>query len=395
MSLPASFSNNTSPTGVQLDQNFAALGAMAVTHCTATGTNTITLSPLSSQPAVAAYTNQQLFDFQAAASSNGAVTLQVGSLSALPLYLIGGAQADSGDITISTPYLIQYLSTLNSGNGGFQLLSNVPSSAAVAQSNGLVHGLLMFNNSGTPNTKIDITAGYSLLTTTGGTPKFLASVSVTIDLTTTGANGMDTGARPTSGWVYCYIINNGSVTAGLATATSPTAGLPSPFPGGYSNFAYVGAMYCDASQNLLRTKQIGKDAEFQITASTNTATTPVISHGTTGTYSGTSPSLAVVTVAGNTAGIVPLTAGAIDILAYAFWKNGATGSVLVAPSSSWGGTNNGPVGSAGQIWPISTNGVDGTFGTRMVLEAASIGVAITGAGGAVGCYGWSDYYSAG
>ncbi len=106
MALPASFSNNTSPTGVQLDQNFAALGAMAVTHCTATGTNTITLSPLSSQPAVAAYTNQQLFDFQAAASSNSSVTLQVGSLASLPVYLIGGAQAASGDITIGTPYLI-------------------------------------------------------------------------------------------------------------------------------------------------------------------------------------------------------------------------------------------------------------------------------------------------
>ncbi len=105
------------------------------------------------------------------------------------------------------------------------------------------------NNSGTPNTKIDITAGTSVLVTTAGLPKFLSSVAVTIDLTTTGANGMDTGSRPTSGWVYTYVISNGSVTAGLATATSPTAGSPS-YPSGYIYAAYAGAMYCDGSQNL-------------------------------------------------------------------------------------------------------------------------------------------------
>ncbi len=392
MALPASFSNNTSPTGVQLDQNFAALGAMAVTHCTATGTNTITLSPLSNQPAVAAYTNQQIFDFQAAASSNGSVTVQVGSLSSLPLYLIGGAQAGSGDITISTPYLIQYLSTLNTGGGGFQILSAVPSSAAVAQSNGLVHGLLMFNNSGTPNTKIDITAGYTVLTTTGGTPKFLSSVSVTIDLTTTGANGMDTGARPTSGWVYCYIINNGSVTAGLATATSPTAGLPSPFPGGYSNFAYVGAMRCDGSQNLLRSKQDGRQVTYTVTASTNTATLPSIASGVVGTYSATSPTLTATSITS----VVPLTASVIALNVTNTFAGGSGANMLVAPSQSYSGANNGPQGSNNMVFPVGIAGIS-QLGVQanLLLEGTTISIASSAAGGAVNAYGWTDYYSAG
>lgn len=394
-SLPASFSNNTSPTGVQLDNNFAAVANMAIWNCTATGTNAIALTVTANQPNVSAYTDRQRFQFVAAATSNGSVTAAVNSLSALPLYLISGTQAASGDVTNGTPYEVIYLSALNSGGGGFQIYSAAPSSAATAQANGLVHGLQMFNNLSTPNTKIDINAGYTVLTTTGGTPKFLASVAVTIDLTTTGANGMDTGARPTSGWVYCYIINNGSTTAGLATATSPTVGLPSPFPGGYSNFAFVGAMYCDSAQNLLRSRQIGRKADYVLVAATNTAVAPNIANGSAGTASVTSPILSAVTVAGNT-GVVPLTAGSIVINATNQYKGNTATTVNVAPNTAWGGTNNGPNGSAGNVWSYYSTTGSG-FGGQMefVLEAATIAWASNGVGGAISCPSWTDYYSAG
>ncbi len=395
MALPHTFANETSPGMKELDDNFAVLAIMGTTFCTTTGTNTITIAPVANQPTVAAYVNQQLFGFTAAATSNGSVSLQVGSLASLPLYLIGGAQAGSGDVTNGTPYIIEYLTALNSGGGGFQIISAVPSSAAVAQSNGMLHGLLMFNNSGTPSTKIDITAGYSVLTTTGGTPKFLSSVSITIDLTTTGANGMDIGSRPTSGWVYIYVINNGSVTAGLATATSPTAGLPSPFPGGYTNFAYVGSMYCDGSQNLLRSRQSARRTQYTLVASTNTAVVPNIASGTAGTYSGVTPTLSAVTVTGNS-GKVPLTAGSVEVIATNTWQNGTTSNVIVAPSTAYGGTNNGPTGSAGNFFPIvliaaTANGVV----AELVLEAATIAWASSAAGGAIGMLAWTDYYSAG
>ncbi len=385
MALPNTFANQTSPNMQELDQNDAALGAMGTTHCTATGTNTITLSPLSNQPTVAAYTNQQIFDFAAAASSNGPVTVQVGSLASLPLYLIGGAQAASGDITISTPYLIQYLSTLNTGGGGFQILSAVPSSAAVAQSNGMVHGLLMFNNSGTPNTKIDITAGYSLLTTTGGTPKFLSSVSVTIDLTTTGANGMDTGARPTSGWVYCYIINNGSVTAGLATATSPTAGLPSPFPGGYSNFAYVGAMRCDGSQNLLRTRQQGRAVGYTVVTATNTPALPSM-------ITGAQTFWTAVAVAS----FIPLTAGEIK-LCLGLSVAGSAGTAAAAPNNSYGTstgtTTNAPPLAAGTN--LNANTLDSRMYGQFALESTNVYYgATTVSTSFLNCVGWVDSWSA-
>ncbi len=390
MSLPASFSSNTSPTGVQLDNNFAAVANMAVWNCTASGTNAIALTTTSNQPAVSAYTDRQRFQFVGPNNSNGSVTAAVNGLSALPLYLIGGSQAGSGDVTSNTPYEIIYLAALNSGNGGFQVYSAVPSSAATAQANGMLHGLLMTNNSSVPATRIDITAGYSVLVTSGGTPKFLASVAVTIDLTTTGANGMDVGSRPTSGWVYNYVINNGSVTAGLATATSPTAGLPT-LPGGYTTYAYAGAMFCDGSQNLLRAFQNGRDSQCRV----DTAITPILSSGSVGTTSTTSPVLSAVTVISPTLGFAPATAGQLRVVGYTAWKSAGPHVIMLAPNTAWGGVGNGPQGTLGMVWPIFNNALGTTNEAIIQPQGGSVGWASSGAGGVLGLLGWTDYWSAG
>ena len=271
MTLPNTFANETSPGMIELDQNFSAVAGMATWNATATGTNVIALTTTSNQPAVSAYTDRQRFQFIGPNNSTGSVTVAVNSLAALPLYLPSGTQAASGDVASGAPYIVIYLAALNSGGGGFQIVSAVPASGTAPAGLAVSRGLKIINNASTPNTKIDITALQASLVTTGGVQKFIASPSVTIDLTTTGANGMDTGARPTSGWVYCYLISNGSVTAGLACATSPSAGNPI-FPGGYTYYGYVGAMYCDASQNLMRTRQNGKyRPTYNVTTATNTA----------------------------------------------------------------------------------------------------------------------------
>lgn len=396
MALPNTFANETSPNMQELDENFLAVANMGKWATTATGTNAITLTPTADQPAVAAYTNGQKFSFTGPNNSSGSVTLQVNAIGLLPLYKPDGTQAGSGTIASGSYYEIVYLSALNSSAGGFLIVSAVPSSTVAPLALGMCRGLVVTNNAAVPSTKIDITANQALLVTTGGTPLLLISgtaPSVTIDLTTTGANGMDTGARPTSGWVYCYLISTGSVTAGLATATSPTAGGPT-MPGGYSYSVYVGAMYCDASQNLLRSSQNGRTAQYKVTTSTNTAVVPPIANGTAGTWSTTSPVLAAVTVTGNS-GVVPLTAGEIHVTATNFWKAGALALLVVAPNTAWGGTNNGPQGSAGQIYPIhlSNNASQIVQGAAWItLEAATIAWASTGAGAAIGCVAWRDYY---
>ena len=392
MALPYSFSNNTSPTGGQLDADLLALGAMGTTACSATGTNSIVLTQNANQPTVSVYVNNALFSFSGPNNSTGNVTVAVNGLSPLPLYIPAGTQATAGTITSGTFYIIVYLAALNSAAGGFQIVSAIPSANLVPIASASAVGLLVKNDGSTANTKIDITAQTAVLVNSSGSPIYVSAPSVVIDLTTVGANGMDTGARPTSGWVYTYLISTGSATAGLATATSPTVSGPT-LPSGYSYSLYTGAMYCDSSQNLLRTRQSGKDTQYVITAATNTAAVPIVAHGTQTTYSTTSPTLAAVQIQGN-GYFVPLTASVVLLSATNYYQAGSTSNVLVAPNTGWGGTNNGPEGSVGQVWPLWVNnlGVVNSQSAEMALESNSIAWCSSAAGGAIACYGWKDYY---
>jgi hypothetical protein len=92
--------------------------------CTASGGNAIALTPGSS---VQAYANGQLFSFAAPSNSSGAVTVAVGSLSALPLYMPNGTQANSGAIKAGILYIIAYIqaASYNSNNGAFVLTSSI------------------------------------------------------------------------------------------------------------------------------------------------------------------------------------------------------------------------------------------------------------------------------
>lgn len=126
MSLPASFANNTTPTGQQLDDTFAALGALTPIPCGVSGTNTIALTPEADTPTITAYANYGQYSGIAAASNTGAVTAQVGSLAALAVYkdTIGGPKAlTGGEIIINCSLILMYDSTLNSSAGGFHLIS--------------------------------------------------------------------------------------------------------------------------------------------------------------------------------------------------------------------------------------------------------------------------------
>ena len=386
MTLPNTFANETSPGMIELDQNFSAVAGMATWNATATGTNVIALTTTSNQPAVSAYTDRQRFQFIGPNNSTGSVTVAVNSLAALPLYLPSGTQAASGDVASGAPYIVIYLAALNSGGGGFQIVSAVPASGTAPAGLAVSRGLKIINNASTPNTKIDITALQASLVTTGGVQKFIASPSVTIDLTTTGANGMDTGARPTSGWVYCYLISNGSVTAGLACATSPSADNPI-FPGGYTYYGYVGAMYCDASQNLLRTRQLGRQAQYVVTTATNTAAYPVIASAAQG-------SVAVPTWVGNSiSNIVPVTAGRIR--GGAISNAGFNTTIILAPNN-----NCGPYSSGTNPPPFCLLVLSGFAGTQgffdFELESTSVYVAIsagTSTQAIVFALGWEDYYT--
>lgn len=388
MTLPVTFGPLTAASMGQLDQNFNAVGALTTIQCSATGTNSIVLTPAANQPVVNGYglPNPLKFGFTAPAASSGAVTLEVGAIGFLPVYTSNGVQATSGTLQSGVYYEVTYTTGViyNSGSGAWVLSSYQAATGVAAVANASVSGLSITNNAGTPSTKIDVTLTRSCLVSAVGAPAFIASGSFTIDLTTgtvtSAANGMDGEARPTSGWVYLYAISTGSGSAGLGTLTSPLSGPPT-LPAGYSFYAYLGAMRCDGSQNLLRTKQLGRNAQYVITAATNTAAMPTMTNGT-----------AALWTAVAIAAFVPATASHIKGSLLNATPGNNTGGA-VAPNSGYTATTAAPVSF------INSTGT--TFGSltlpfEFVLESANIYYTSTaGSASTLFASGWTDYVSAG
>lgn len=128
MALPVLFGNLNQGTGDELDQNFAALGAIATIPGTIAGTNSLTFSALSGSPAVTALANGNSFVGQATNTNNASVTLAIGALSPLTVYKdteSGPIPLSGGEIVTNNSYVFRYDSTLNSGAGGFHISNAV------------------------------------------------------------------------------------------------------------------------------------------------------------------------------------------------------------------------------------------------------------------------------
>lgn len=112
--------------------------------------------------------------------------------------------------------------------------------------------LVVKNNVTNPTYQVDINADGGKLSNSTGNPIVFTTIDITVDITASGANGLDTGAEAGSTWYHIWAISNGSITAGLLSlsATAPT------MPSGYTYKAYVGAVYNNASSNFLTFYQI-------------------------------------------------------------------------------------------------------------------------------------------
>lgn len=128
------FEAATSATGVQLDNNFKAIGAVAPIPCVIAGTNALSLTqqttgagdPSTSIP-VTALANYMIFCGIAAQTNTSTVTAQIGSLAALNVYKDtpqGVALLSGGEIVAGNAISLMYDSALNGGAGGFHLISN-------------------------------------------------------------------------------------------------------------------------------------------------------------------------------------------------------------------------------------------------------------------------------
>jgi hypothetical protein len=119
---------------------------------------------------------------------------------------------------------------------------------------GDARGLKFGNNATNPNYQVDVTATELVVKNSSGLPRVLSSVSVTADISTSGAGGLDTGTEANSTWYYVWVIYNGTTVSGLlsVSATAPT------LPSGYTFSALVGAIYNESGGNFRLTRGFGK-----------------------------------------------------------------------------------------------------------------------------------------
>ena len=96
-----------------------------------------------------------------------------------------------------------------------------------------------------------------------------ATADRSVDITASGAGGLDTGSEAASTWYFIYLIWNPTTEteAGLlsASATSPT------LPSGYTKKRLVGAVYNDGSSNFRRFVQHGKYVTINAKSAFNNA----------------------------------------------------------------------------------------------------------------------------
>lgn len=196
----------------------------AIDTSTSVNAYNVTLDPTGS----AAAARPAMVVFKATLSNTSSCTLNTG-FGAKTIKKNKSSNLVSGDIVAG-----QWVTVVWDGTAW--QLQNPPAQTQVEQVP-VSRGLAVALNSTNPTYQIDVTADSLLVTNTNGLGRYLTSVSVTADITDSGANGVDTGGESDDHW-YVYVIYNGSTdtTASLLSTDDASPTLPS----GYTHFALVG-----------------------------------------------------------------------------------------------------------------------------------------------------------
>ena len=391
MSYPTTFANlaaGNEPASL-FDTMFNIAGQQGNLPCTASGTNAITLTPETNYYLPAAYTDKQLASFEAVATSTGAMTMQLGGLGLVNLYVPAGTQAGAGNVVINTNYVVQYLASLNSGAGGFIIInSSLPSVAQPIQ--GAFRNLVLTNTtSATPTTQVTPSASQLILqNSAGGTVTITNYAPPVTSTAASGANGIDTGSVAANTWYAFWAIYNATTAtaAGLLSTsfTSPT------LPSGYTYSALLGAFLTDSASNLYYTIQNGTRVRYVVTNTTGKSPqySINIANGTAGTTSSTTASL----VSASTAGYVPVIADEVRLLVSNCRGATSAAFVQVAPNTNYSGAQNSTSGSNGNIFNAYINNLTSMFinnTTPIYLEQASVWWASSNSEGAIGVIGYT------
>lgn len=134
--------------------------------------------------------------------------------------------------------------------------ANLPASSATSPVVGSYSNLAVSRGS---VTQVTVTADNLIVYDASNGSARATSVNVTAAITSSGANGLDTGAEASDTWYYIWIIRKSSDgTVASLLSVSSTIGTIT-FPSGYDQAALVSAVRNDGSSNFINFNQYGND----------------------------------------------------------------------------------------------------------------------------------------
>ena len=356
---------------------FNVAGQQGNIPCTATGTNAISLAPNTNYYAPAAYTDKQIVSWQAAANSTGSVTMQLNGLGFVNYYNASGIQAGSGDIVSGTGYVSQYLTALNSGGGGFITLNATVT--AIAQP---VQGDIQESGSdGGRQYHNDADRGCSGIAERVGRHRASDQFCASRQLRRQRSAPMDSIPARSRHHMVCLVrhlqcqhIDRGRAVLHLVHITDLALGLHLCGPSrrlSYRRFGQSLRHFAERPARSVRDRH-QSDIDTDIGARHRRHFFGDLAGSCLGFGGGFGAAECCddLILAGNVV----------------YGGNGPN-STLFAPSTAWGGTNNGPQGSNGNsfpFWMVPSGSVLGGLTTSMLLEATTIGWSTSGLGG-IGC----------
>ncbi len=119
---------------------------------------------------------------------------------------------------------------------------------------GYLAGLTLSNDSGTPNTKLDVSPGVCVDDTGAAMMNLGSGV---IDCTTVGANGLDAGSLAATTWYHAFAICKAS--GGAPTLLASTSLASPTLPSGYTLKRRLGSFRTDGSSHILGFSQNGDE----------------------------------------------------------------------------------------------------------------------------------------
>lgn len=322
-------------------------------------------------PALSAYTNGQSLSFKAANACTGASTVNFGP-SVLNIKRLDGSDVTAGDIVAGQ--IVK-----GTVDGTTFWLQN-PAAALATQFAVLGTRRNLALSADGVAAAVSISFDELMLEDGSNRYKVVRSGALSINTTTTGANGLDTGVLAASTWYAVWVISNGTTTAGLISTSSASPTLPT----GYTFKARVGWIRTDgtASKIPLSFKQYGDRVIYAVAAGSNVASAISMITGGSGVFGSSLTAIAV-------AAFIPPTATRIIGAIY----QDSTGNKTVTVQASPNSVATVP-GGPGVFLQQSVNT---TYSNQQVqfdflLESASIYYASSTGGGSTGMlvFGWVD-----